>query len=73
MKPIQEGTKGVITYYAKKHNKYVTRSFLWTNLCRVMENYITYFDTDMNGYRTATRPVKMSAKLIDERVQDEQQ
>jgi hypothetical protein len=27
----------------------------------------------MNGYRTATRPVKMSAKLIDERVQDEQQ
>jgi hypothetical protein len=38
-----------------------------------MENYITYFDTDMNGYRTATRPVKMSAKLIDERVEDEQQ
>jgi hypothetical protein len=27
----------------------------------------------MNGYRTATRPVKMSTKLIDERVQDEQQ
>jgi hypothetical protein len=27
MKPIQEGTKGVITYYAKKHGKFVTRSF----------------------------------------------
>ncbi len=65
---IQEGTKGVITYKAKKHGgKYITRSFLWTNLCRVMENYITYFDTDVNGYRTATRPVKMSAKLIDEK------
>jgi hypothetical protein len=24
MQPIQEGTKGVITYYAKKHGKYVS-------------------------------------------------
>ena len=65
---IQEGTKGVITYKAKKYGgKYITRSFLWTNLCKVMENYVRYFDTDVNGYRTATRPVKMSAKLIDEK------
>jgi hypothetical protein len=64
---IQEGTKGVITYKAKKYGKYITRSFLWTNLCRVMENYITYFDTDVNGYRTATRPVKMSAKILEEK------
>ncbi len=66
METIQEGTKGAITYYAKKHGKFITRSFLWTNLCRVMENYITYFDTDMKGYRTATIPVKMSAKLKEE-------
>ena len=69
MKPIQEGTKGAITYFAKKHGKFITRSFLWTNLCRVMENYITYYDTDMNGYGTATKPVtvKVSAKQLDER------
>jgi hypothetical protein len=27
MQPIQEGTKGVITYYAKKHGKYVLEVF----------------------------------------------
>jgi len=47
-----------ITYYAKKHDKYITRNAKWTELCRywtskVGDSLITYFDMDAQSYRTA--------------------
>ena len=47
-----------ITYYAKKHDKYITRNAKWTDLCRywtskVGDSLITYFDMDKQEYRTA--------------------
>ena len=28
---IKEGTTGLISYYAKKHGKFINRTFLWDN------------------------------------------
>jgi len=47
-----------ITYFAKKHDKYITRNAKWTELCRywtskVGDSLITYFDMDAQSYRTA--------------------
>ena len=47
-----------ITYYAKKHDKYITRNAKWTELCRywtskVGDSLMTYFDMDAQSYRTA--------------------
>ena len=47
-----------ITYFAKKHDKYITRNAKWTELCRywtskVGDSLMTYFDMDAQSYRTA--------------------
>ena len=47
-----------ITYYAKKHDKTITRNAKWTDLCREWvsktgDKLFTYYDLDNNGYRTA--------------------
>ena len=48
----------VITYFAKKHNKTITRngdtregSRTWTD--KLGQKIFTYWDLDVNGYRTA--------------------
>jgi len=48
-----------ITYFAKKHNKAITRNGKWTDLCKEWvsktgNKLFTYYDTDNNGYRTAS-------------------
>ena len=47
-----------ITYYAKKHGKYITRNAKWTDMCRywtskIGDSLITYFYMDKEQYRTA--------------------
>ena len=47
-----------ITYFAKKHDKYITRNAKWTELCRywtskIGDSLVTYFDMDAQSYRTA--------------------
>ena len=49
----------VITYYAKKHGKFITRNGKWNDKCKYwfsksLKPLITYFDVDANNYRTAS-------------------
>ena len=54
------GTYFTIQYYAKKHNKTITRRGQFTEECEYGNHkvhgypYFRYFDVDANGYRTAT-------------------
>ena len=46
-------------YYAKKHEKTITRKAQWDNQCKTWNSKkgipcMTYFDVDADGYRTAT-------------------
>ena len=57
---IKIGTRGIISYYAKKYAKFITRDFKWDNKCKFADDHIIYFDVSQNNYRRANRPVKMS-------------
>ena len=54
------GTYFRVRYYAKKHEKTITRKAQWTKDCYESNHkvkkypYIKYFDVDADGYRTAT-------------------
>ena len=53
------GTYFTIQYYAKKHDKTITRQAKWDNQCKTWNSKkgipcMTYFDVDADGYRTAT-------------------
>ena len=48
-----------ISYYAKKHGKFITRNGKWNDKCKYwfsksLKPLITYFDVDANNYRTAS-------------------
>jgi|TARA_B100000424_G_scaffold121375_1_gene91807 hypothetical protein len=60
---IKEGTTGLISFYAKKYGKFITRTFLWDNKCTSTSKYVIYYDTFRKNYRCATRPVKMSINV----------
>ena len=52
------GEKFEISYYAKKHSKFITRRGQWNEKCKYwfsksLKPLITYFDIDANNYRTA--------------------
>ena len=52
------GEKFKITYYAKKHSKFIERNGKWDEKCKYwfsksLKPLITYFDMDAQGYRTA--------------------
>ena len=54
----------VITYYAKKHKKHITRNAKWDSLCKYWTSktgnaLITYFDLDAQGYRTCSGNYKI--------------
>ncbi len=61
---IKIGTRGIISYYAKKYAKFITRDFKWDNKCKLADDHIIYFDVSQNNYRRANRPVKMSEYTI---------
>jgi len=47
-----------ITYFAKKHERTITRNGKWTDMCKEWvskagQKLFTYYDMDNNGYRTA--------------------
>ena len=53
------GTYFRVRYYAKKHEKTITRKSQWDNQCKTWNSKkgipcMTYFDVDADGYRTAT-------------------
>ena len=55
---VQDNDTFLITYYAKKHSKIITRKGTWTEKCKyftskVGNHMMTYFDMDAQGYRTA--------------------
>ena len=60
------GTYFTIQYYAKKHNKTVTRRAQFTNECEYGTHkvygfpYFKYFDVDANGIRCASKSWKIS-------------
>ena len=46
-----------ITYFAKKHERTITRNGKWNDLCKewvskANKKLITYYDLDAQGYRT---------------------
>jgi hypothetical protein len=48
-----------VTYFAKKHERLITRNGKWTTMCKQWvskagQKLLTYYDMDSNGYRTAT-------------------
>ena len=57
---IKIGTRGIISYFAKKYGKFITRDFKWDHKCKINDRYVIYYDTSAQGYRTANRPIKMS-------------
>ena len=57
---IKIGTRGIISYFAKKYGKFITRDFKWDHKCKFADDHIIYFDVSQNNYRRANRPVKMS-------------
>ena len=60
------GTYFTIQYYAKKHNKIVTRRAKFTEECEYGNHkvhgfpYFKYFDVDANGIRCASRAWKIT-------------
>ena len=53
------GTYFRVRYYAKKHEKTITRKAQWNEKCKEEISkkgipYMIYFDVDADGYRTAT-------------------
>ena len=61
---IKLGTRGIISYYAKKYGKFITRDFKWDNKCVFSDTHIIYFDVSAKGYRRANRPIKMSEYTV---------
>jgi len=54
-----DGETFKITYYAKKHSKFIERNGKWDQKCKYwfsksLKPLITYFDVDANNYRTAS-------------------
>jgi len=60
------GNYFTIQYYAKKHNKTITRRGLWTEECEYANHkvhgfpYFKYFDVDADGIRCASKSWKIS-------------
>ena len=60
------GTYFTIQYYAKKHDKTITRKAQWTEDCEHGVHkvygypYLKYFDVDANGIRCASKSWKIS-------------
>ena len=60
-----------ISYFAKKYNKFIFRNGMWTEKCKINKDKgsITYFDTDANGYRTATQGIQIAIRKEGETIQ----
>ena len=54
----------MISYFAKKYGKFITRDFKWDHKCKINDRYVIYYDTSAQGYRTANRPIKMSEYTV---------
>ena len=59
------GTYFRVRYYAKKHEKTITRKAQWNEKCKEEISkkgipYMIYFDVDANGIRCASKSWKIS-------------
>ena len=55
---MENNTQFKITYYSNKHKKHITRKVSMTTsvdigVLKLVLNFMTYFDEDAQGYRTA--------------------
>ena len=68
---LKKHTHFKISYFAKKYGKFIFRNAMWTDKCKIDKDRgsITYFDTDANGYRTATDQIMISVKNEGETIQ----
>ena len=60
-----------ISYYAIKYGKTIFRNAMWTDKCKIdkEKGTITYYDTDANGYRTATKNIQIAIRQGGETIQ----
>ena len=59
-KKIKYGQTGIISFYAKKYKKFISRCYVWDEKCKITDNYIIFYDTSNRGYRCAYKPVRMT-------------
>jgi hypothetical protein len=60
-----------VKYFAKKHDKVISRIGKWTDDCKVWTSskgdvLLTYFDTEKNNFRTAKDVVEILGYVPDE-------
>ena len=68
---LKKHTHFKISYFAKKYGKFIFRNAMWTDKCKIDKDRgsITYFDTDANGYRTATSGIQIAIRKEGETIQ----
>ena len=60
-----------VKYFAKKHNKVISRIGKWVDDCKIWNSskgdvLLTYFDTEKNNFRTAKDIVEILGYVPDE-------
>lgn len=55
-----------IVYHAEKHKRLIIRKGLWIQGCVVNKDYITYWDTEKEGFRRASNKVCPPLIIVDE-------
>ncbi len=64
---LEIGDEFRITYFAKKHDKTITRKGVWTEKCKewvskANKKLITYWDMDAQGFRTCSSNYVISVR-----------
>jgi len=64
---LEIGDEFRITYFAKKHDKTITRKGLWTEKCKEWKSklnnkLITYWDVEQQGFRTCSNKYVISVR-----------
>jgi cytoplasmic iron level regulating protein YaaA (DUF328/UPF0246 family) len=60
MKKLKYGQTGIITFYAKKYKKFISRCYVWDEKCKITDRYVIFYDTSNRGYRCANKPLRMT-------------
>ena len=60
MKTLEYGQTGIISFYAKKYKKFISRCYVWDEKCKITDKYVIFYDTSNRGYRCANKPVRMT-------------
>ena len=63
MKKLEYGQTGIITFYAKKYKKFISRCYVWDEKCKVTDRYVIFYDTSNRGYRCAVGKVWITSEV----------